>query len=242
MNLVFDLGNTQFKVGIFEENSLLSSYSISYDNIEELIAITSSMKIDRIALSSVKNIPNDLQEILNGYAKEVYYFNNNSIFPIDIEYKTPQTLGHDRICNVIAAHSLYPDKDILVIDLGTCNKYDFITKEGKYIGGAISPGFKMRFDSMNHYTDQLPLLDPVISEQFIGDSTNNSMISGAYFGVIGEIKYFTKQYGSQFRDIEVLLTGGFARHFEKALKNHIFAHPYLTLIGLNIILNFQEEK
>lgn len=242
MNLVFDLGNTKFKVGIFEKSTLHSSYSISYDNIEELIALTSSIKIDKIALSSVKNIPKELQEIINGYDKEVYYFSNDSTFPIDIEYKTPQTLGHDRICNVIAAHALYPKSDILVVDLGTCNKYDFITKEGKYLGGAISPGFKMRFDSMNHYTDQLPLLDPVISEHFIGDSTNNSMISGVYFGIIGEIKQFIRQYDSHFRDIEVIITGGFARHFEKDLKNHIFAHPYLTLIGLNIILNFQEER
>ena len=100
----------------------------------------------------------------------------------------------------------------------------------------------MRLDSMHHFTDQLPLLDPVVGENIIGDSTTNSMISGAFYGIIGEINYFIEQYKCQFSDMEVVLTGGFSTYFEKVLKNDIFADPYLTLRGLNEILNFQEEK
>jgi pantothenate kinase type III len=70
----------------------------------------------------------------------------------------------------------------------------------------------------------------------------NNIISGAYFGMIGEIIFFRKQYEGQFSDIKTIMTGGFLRYFEKDIKNHIFAHPYLTLIGLNIILNLQDEK
>ncbi len=241
MNLVFDLGNTQLKIGVFSSSSLISTHVIHYHELEKLEKLISSIEIDKIALSSVRNIPEKLKELLKQY-ESVYYFDIHSDIPINIEYSTPETLGHDRVCNVIGAHVLYPNKNVLVIDLGTCNKYDFISSKANYIGGAISPGFKMRFDSMNHFTDQLPLIDPIISEKFIGDSTINSMTSGAFYGIIGEINFYVEQYERQFHDINVVIIGGFARYFEKALKNHIFAHPYLTLIGLNTLLNFQKEK
>ena len=173
----------------------------------------------------------------------IYFLNiKESSLPIQIDYKTPLSLGNDRICNAVAANLIFPNKNVLIIDLGTCNKYDFITKEKRYLGGAISPGFKMRLDSMHQFTEQLPLLDPVMGTQIIGDSTTNSMISGAFYGIIGEINYFIEQYKSQFNDMEVVLTGGFYIYFEKVLKNHIFADPYLTLRGLNEILNFQVDK
>ena len=242
MNLIIDFGNTQLKVAVFEFRDLKYFQFISYNELNQLIAIFDRYDFSKLGITSVREIPPDFKKVIDKYTCEKYFLKSGDPLPISLNYTTPQTLGNDRICNVIGAKSIFPDKNVLVIDLGTCNKYDFITKNGVYLGGAISPGFKMRFDSMNYYTDQLPEIQPEAASEFIGDSTKNSMISGAFYGVIGEINFFIEQYIDEFSDIEIVLTGGFLTYFEKDLKNHIFADPYLTLKGLNEILNFQVNK
>lgn len=242
MNFIIDIGNTQLKAALFEGVDLIEHFNVSYNDLGKIIRILTEYPLDRIALSHVRAIPDELKHALKGKENMVYSWDESFRIPLVIDYKTPETLGHDRICNAVAAHSFYPLKNALIIDLGTCNKYDFVNEKGVYLGGAISPGFEMRYLAMHHFTNQLPLLDASACDNFQGDSTKNSMHSGAYYGIIGEINYYIEQYKSRFNDIEVILTGGFSTYFDKEVKNHIFADPYLTLKGLNIILNFQEEK
>lgn len=241
MNLVIDIGNTILKTAVFDDGVMIDHKILTYNTISEFSNILSKYEIERIGISNVRKIPEDLMLILNSIEKSIYVWDELKI-PLEIEYSTPETLGHDRICNATAAKHLYPNENTLVIDMGTCNKYDFVTAQGKFIGGSIAPGFEMRFKAMNNYTDQLPLVEVSFCDDFIGDSTVNSMKSGAYFGILGEIEFFIKQYKARFNDIKVILTGGFSTYFDKEVKNHIFADSYLTLKGLNIILNFQEEK
>ena len=242
MNLLIDIGNTVLKCAIFKEDRLINDAIIPYHSIEKVRDFISKYDIQKIAISKVRSLPSDLEDIFNEIDATIFEWDDSTKLPISISYKTPRTLGHDRICNAVAAHALYPDKDCLVIDLGTCNKYDFVKRNAEYMGGAISPGFEMRYLAMNTFTDQLPLLPVSKSHNFIGDSTENSMKSGVFYGILGEINFYIEQYESQFNDIEIILTGGFSTYFDKEVKNHIFADPYLTLKGLNIILNFQEEK
>ena len=95
---------------------------------------------------------------------------------------------------------------------------------------------------MHEYTGRLPMLEAERPEEWLGTSTEKAMLTGAYFGIIGEINYFIEQYGEKFSDLRVLLTGGFSLYFEKALKNHIFADPNLTLRGMNELLKSLEDK
>lgn len=243
MNLVMDIGNTHIKAALFNGANLIESISVSYSELSKFFTFLSKISFDHIGLTKVRNIPDDLQVFLEENRSNTIIINTDlSDLPIEIDYSTPKTLGDDRICNAIAGHITYPNENVLVIDLGTCNKYDFIDLEGVYHGGSISPGFKMRLDSMHHFTDQLPLLSPESIEQLTGDSTQNSMLTGAFHGMIGEIIFFIEQYKSNFSDLKVILTGGFATYFDKALKNHIFADPYLTLKGMNEILHIQVDK
>ena len=146
----------------------------------------------------------------------------------------------DRICNAAGGHLLFSGHHVLVIDMGTCNKYDFIDKNGVYHGGSIAPGFGMRFAAMHKFTAGLPLLKPTGIDELIGKSTKTSMETGVFRGVIGELNEFITQYQSRFHDIKVVLTGGYAAYFDKVLKNIIFADPNLTLKGLNSILIHQK--
>jgi type III pantothenate kinase len=161
--------------------------------------------------------------------------------PINLKYDTLSTLGSDRICNAVAGSTIFPNQNVLIIDLGTCNKYDFVNEKGNYCGGNIAAGFKMRLDAMHEFTANLPLIQIGQTDEFIGKSTKSSMETGTFWGVVGEINEFVRQYQSRFSDTKVVATGGYLGYFEKVLKNFIFADPNLTLKGLNSILNYQKD-
>jgi len=157
-------------------------------------------------------------------------------FPITISYDTPQTLGVDRIAAACGAFELFPNSDCLVIDMGTCITYDFLSARGVYEGGAIAPGVKMRFKAMNHFTARLPLVDPVADAPLTGKSTVTSMQSGVINGILEEIKGFISRYQSRCPDLKTVVCGGDLVFFENSIKPSIFAAPDLVLIGLNRIL------
>ena len=109
------------------------------------------------------------------------------------------------------------------------------------MGGSISPGVKMRYDSLNHYTANLPLLKNENNFNYPGDSTNASIHAGIIGGVSNEINGFIKQINSRNDKVNVILTGGDAKILSKTLKITIFANQNFILDGLNSILNLNKE-
>ena len=241
MNLVLDFGNTRIKGAIFNGEQITNYFSYRNDEFEKILNFDEILEIKRIGITSVINTPDSFIKRINELGIPVMIIDDTTKLPIDLKYDTPQTLGADRICNAVAGFRKFPNKNVLIIDLGTCNKYDFVDSNGGYQGGSIAPGFKMRLDAMHNFTANLPLLKPNEVEEFIGKSTISSMETGSFWGVVGEINAFITQYQSRFSDIEVIATGGYLKYFEKVLKNSIFAQPNLTLIGLNSILNYQDN-
>jgi type III pantothenate kinase len=157
-------------------------------------------------------------------------------------YASPETLGNDRLANAVAASALYPSRNVLILDAGTCIKYDFISAEKIYTGGAISPGLSMRFMAMHNYTARLPLLNPAMDEliqkaQLTGSDTYHAMLSGVVNGAVFEAEGFIAAYAENYPDMLVLVTGGDRLFFEKHLKSEIFAHSNLVLPGLHVILD-----
>ena len=158
--------------------------------------------------------------------------------PLINAYQSPKTLGSDRLASAVAGNFLHKNKNVLVIDAGTCIKYNFINSDNEFVGGAISPGLEMRFKSINTFTAHLPLLK--VEENFktlIAKNSNDNILSGVELGAIAEVNSFIDQYKALYPKIEVILTGGDANFFEKRLKKPIFVDSYLTLKGLNIILD-----
>jgi len=217
------------------------SFFLEYHKINDFQNLIDISLIDHIAITAVKKVPESLLKLLNKWNKPLLYVDSKTPLPINLNYDTPATLGSDRICNVVAGSTIFPDQNVLIIDLGTCNKYDFIDEKGNYYGGSIAAGFKMRLDAMHEFTANLPLIKTEQTDEFIGKSTKSSMETGTYWGVVGEINEFIRQYQSRFNDTKVVATGGYLSYFEKVLKNFIFADPNLTLKGLNSILNFQKD-
>ena len=161
----------------------------------------------------------------------------SSPFPIENRYRTPATLGSDRLLGVIGARQLAPEKPVLVIDAGTAVTYDVATAAGAYLGGAIAPGLRMRLRALHEFTARLPLVEPTPAPPLIGDSTTASLLAGAATGMAAEIDGLIEAYRQALGPtLATFLTGGDAPYFEKLLKNQTFADASLILRGIHYTL------
>ncbi len=240
MHLVIDIGNTLCKLALFDGQNLVEKKRVKP---KVLLSVTEALlinnKIEKCIVSSVVQHNQQLEKLLAS-CKVVLNFDYTAKTPVKNLYETPETLGLDRLANAVALQSIYPDSSALAIDCGTCIKYDFVDTKGNYFGGGISPGLTMRFQALNHFTAKLPICAPNTTVDLIGTNTPNSIQSGVQFGLEKEIEGVINLYKKQYSDLKVVLTGGDAKHFAKALKNTIFARPNLTLEGLNEVLIFNE--
>jgi type III pantothenate kinase len=239
MNLVIDSGNTSIKLGIFEGGKLREVLAnLSLDGLKSALA---SLSPASVLISSVSIESKVLSSLFNPSCKLVVLDSTTSL-PFNNQYKTPHTLGTDRIAAVAGAKKLYPDQDCLVIDAGTCITFDFIDKFNNYQGGSISPGLNLRFKAMNNFTARLPLVERKDHADLIGKSTEEAILSGVINGTSGELNSLIISYIELFPDLKVIICGGDASFFESKIKQSIFAVPELVLIGLNRILEYNVSE
>jgi type III pantothenate kinase len=239
MNLVVDYGNSAAKVGIFDHQNLLEKLVLR--SPEELRSYLTQSTATNVLVSSVKE---DADEILSWttQAKKKFKLDHQLPLPIANRYKTPNTLGVDRLAGVCGAQQLFPFQHCLVIDAGTCITYDFIDKDGNFLGGGISPGLAMRFKAVHTFTAKLPLISAKADVPLIGDSTETCIQSGVINGMVEEITGIIDRYRKKYEGLRVILCGGDSLFFENQLKASIFASPELVLVGLNSILNYNVTR
>jgi len=237
LNAVIDIGNTRTKVAIFNNDDLDRVDVIESIDEPYLKALQAKEGPLNICVSAVKNFDSALVE---SYSNEESYLklSPQTKLPIENKYKTPETLGNDRLASVIGAHSLYGRGNLLVIDAGTCLKFDYLNENLEYLGGAISPGLRMRFKALETFTGKLPLIEPMEEVDLIGNNTKNSILSGVVNGMKAELNVIVSEYENKYPGMRVYMTGGDLGFFDTTLKSRIFAAPYLVLRGLNTILNF----
>ena len=235
MNLIFDIGNTRIKLAVFQEHTTVESGVVSPKNLgQEITRLCDKYTIGSAIVSSVGDTNlEDLSEL--NFIKKVLILDHTIEVPFINKYKTPKTLGVDRIALVSGAISQYPSKDVLIIDAGTCITYDFVNRKKEYFGGAISPGIKMRYESLNTFTTNLPQLE-MAPFSLIGSDTAGSIHSGVLNGILHEIDGLIAEYQYKYPHLTVLLTGGDTNFLAKKLKSSIFANPNFLLEGLNSIL------
>ncbi|MEX0813085.1 MAG: type III pantothenate kinase [Chitinophagales bacterium] len=237
MNLVIDEGNTLCKCAWFEDGQLLRQELLGKDKVFSQ-KFWQDIDADNILLSTVKRTREEFFEWLGTTKKEVLFLDYRSKLPITLKYKTPQTLGNDRIAGAVAANAQFPGQNVLVIDAGTCITYDFVSEENAFLGGGISPGIHLRFKALHNYTARLPLVQHIPEKTpLVGRSTEESMLSGVINGVKAEVHALIEQYRNNYQGLKVIISGGDALLFETNPKNNIFAQPNLVLHGLNKILS-----
>jgi len=235
MNLVLDIGNSLAKLALFNGGELVEKSNCL---IEDLNSYLLKNKFEKGIICSVNHLEYS-KEIVKEHS-ELLILNEQLKLPIKNLYKSPKTLGYDRLANAVGAFCLSPNQNNLIIDMGTCLKFDLINDRNEYLGGSISPGIKMRYQSLNTFTAKLPLLDDVKKAELIGTDTASSISSGVINGMMSEIENMINMYRKKHTQLNIYLTGGDAQVYisiADTQKSSIFAHDYITLLGLNEILN-----
>jgi type III pantothenate kinase len=243
MNLIIDVGNTFVKFAVFESDEIIykTSFKLQFFLDELKHTLDSYKQIGFCIISSVGRLNKEQVEVLKNQIN-VLELNADTRLPFINLYKTPKTLGVDRIGLVAAAVNSFPEHNVLIIDAGTCVTYDMLTSNNDYLGGAISPGIQTRYASLNNLTANLPLLKRKAPKNIIGNTTKKAIHSGVVFGLIHEIGGVIDAYKQEFADLTVILTGGDAKFLSKQLKSSIFANSNFLLEGLNYILQFNIKE
>lgn len=240
MILTIDVGNTQVKSAVFEENILLEKHVFLLSDFEDSVKkiLKNFLKIAVLVISSVGKLE---IEALNSFQGRVliYIIDREKKFPFLNKYSTPNTLGVDRMVLAAGAVLQYPEQNRLIVDAGTCVTYDFVDSNNVYHGGAISPGLRLRYEAMHNYTAKLPKLCFEEPHDLVGDSTIQSMHSGVVNGLTFEIDGYSSQLKAQKENFIIILTGGDANFLAKRLKNTIFANSNFLLESLNLLYQYQ---
>ena len=236
MNLILDFGNSLTKYFFVNDDKILERGSFPSSKFDQnILDIKSKRDTEKLIYSSVINIKRkQLSDVFNN-TMIISLKDKDLKLPFTNQYKD-ETLGEDRVALVSAGLNLYPDKDLLIIDIGTCITYDLVSSNKEYIGGSISPGFNLRYSSLHDYTSNLPKLDFMPIESIIGESTEEHIHAGVFNGVIGEINYNITRHKNDLPNIEIIICGGGANFLLNKIKNVIFADQDFLAHGLNHIL------
>lgn len=240
-NLVIDQGNSAAKVDLFKGDEFVAHYRYDLLDSHHIEELAERYDIDAAIYCSVSHHGEDVIVALRRITDRVYELTSMLPLPFSVGYVTPATLGRDRIAAVAGAYTMYPGRDVLVIDAGTAVTYDLLTAEGCYVGGNIAPGLWMRAKSLHDFTERLPMVD-VESElpvEMWGTSTDGAIRAGVVRGVVAEAAYYRSQLGD---DAVVIMTGGDAARIAPLIDLDVEVVPELVTKGLNSILLYNEHR
>lgn len=229
MNLAIDIGNTRCKWGLFEKRRLIR-FGTGLDFVDSL-SLQTGTHIDKALGSCVGNRPALSVEWLNA---DFY-----NCLPISIGYRTPQSLGADRVAAACGAWRLSEGQACVVVDAGTCITVDYVDEKGCYKGGAIMPGIRMQLESLHEKTHLLPIVDFERLDDFTGccgSNTEESMIAGTINATRYAISSMAEHYRQHCRQTRIITTGG-----DGQLMGIGIFEPHLVLIGLNEIMEFNKQ-
>ncbi|MEZ5032560.1 MAG: type III pantothenate kinase [Saprospiraceae bacterium] len=237
MHLILDIGNTRIKGGIFEQAHLTEAETFTAMTPEDLTAWVQPFRISRAMISATGSIPEWLPGWLDAMVPWME-LDHHTPLPFTNAYRTPETLGRDRIAGLAGALALGYQPPFLVIDAGTCITVDLLEEGLLYRGGSISPGLRMRLQAMHSFTARLPLAEWQDDPPWPGTDTAGALLAGAQWGGICELEGMITRYRQKHPNLNVIVTGGDLVFLANHLNSVIFAHPELVLIGLNQILTY----
>ncbi len=247
MNLAVDIGNTLVKFAVAERGQILDIFKTETPTVsfvEDIFREYPDIDAAIVACLKPEHRSPELEAIgrcLEGRVARYVELDHTTPVPVINKYKTPETLGLDRLAAAVGAAALYPGQDALVFDVGTAITVDFVSRNNEFVGGCISPGMHMRFKALNQYTRSLPLVADPGASGMLGDTTLSAIQCGVVNGIVYEIQGYIARFEKENSDIKIIFTGGDGNFFAERLKNTIFATSDLVLFGLNRILDYNNE-
>ena len=242
MNLVIDIGNTRTKFSVFNRGEVLITVPVNEFLPKHIDVLQNEYPdLQKVILSAVKDYSPELKSTLQNKFRRFIELDSKTLLPIENCYKSPETLGKDRIAAVVGGFDLYPQKNLLIIDAGTAITYDILNDKGQYLGGNISPGIEMRYKALHQFTGKLPLIAHQKFDKLFGTCTEDAIKAGVQHGVVFEVDRAIDTFKDFYTNLKVIITGGDADFFDKKLKNSFFVNFNLIAMGLNRILEYNGD-
>lgn len=242
VNLTIDQGNSSAKVALFDGETLISARRYETLSPADIEAIVATYSVRNAIYSSVRFGDMALQESVKRVASKVVILDHNTPMPMVIDYATPSTLGHDRIAAAVGATYEACGENCMIIDAGTAVTLDTVTASRHFRGGNISPGLRMRFEALHHFTSRLPMVSTDGDTPMIGYDTTTAIRSGVLLGLAGEINYYIGRLSELFDgNMKVIITGGDCNELSGYIKTPLTIDENLLMKGLNRILLYNEK-
>ena len=242
MNLVVDIGNTLLKLAVFDGGRLVAQPCVGELREETFAGLLGGARAARAVVASTRGEAPAIVEAVRRHTDYLLEFTPATPVPIGNAYLTPATLGRDRLAAAVGAATLYPGRNALIVDFGTAVTLDFVSADGVFRGGCISPGMAMRFRALHEYTAALPLCDATDSAELLGRTTDEAVRLGVMNSLAFEIEGYIARMQGEIEDLCVIFTGGDTNFFAKRIKNTIFANCNLVFWGLNRILEYNASE
>ena len=242
MNLVVDIGNTLLKLAVFDGGRLVAQQCVGELREETFAGLLGDARAARAVVASTRGEAPAIVEAVRRHTDYLLEFTPATPVPIGNAYLTPATLGRDRLAAAVGAATLYPRRNALIVDFGTAVTLDFVSADGVFRGGCISPGMAMRFRALHEYTAALPLCDATDSAELLGRTTDEAVRLGVMNSLAFEIEGYIARMQGEIEDLCVIFTGGDTNFFAKRIKNTIFANCNLVFWGLNRILEYNASE
>lgn len=241
-----DIGNTAIKCVVWDGPvSGLSCQPVTFASVEEAAGLLEREKVEAVAFSTTRHLGAEERETIS--RKGWWEFGPDCRLPIGIRYKTPETLGRDRLAAAVGAWGLFPGESLLIADVGTALTLDVVQSDGDYLGGNISLGIDIRFEALHTFTSRLPRVELAGEPGLLGYDTATAIRRGALWGVANEIAgtfvLAAKEYGCR----RVVLTGGGAPVIRENVATvlgcgNIDFVPALVQVGLKLAYELNHDK
>lgn len=257
MLLVFDVGNTNITIGLFDGETLIGSYRMTtklprtsdeYGMFFLNLLHSKGMEAEQIEAAIIASVVPNVNHSLNNGIKKYIHVEPIMVGPgirtgIRIMTENPRELGADRIVDAVGAYYLYGGP-ILVIDYGTATTYDLILEDGSFVAGVTAPGIRLSANALWREAAKLPEIEIIKPETILAKSTVPSMQAGLVYGHIGETEYIIKKMmeEAQLDNMKVVATGGLGKIIAEGTNSIDVYDSNLTLKGLQIIYEKQQGR
>src|SRR5262245_35966829 len=249
MLLVIDVGNTNTKIGVFDGDRLLVSWTLTtrreqtadeYGVFAGTLLGTRGLKPGDIEGVAISNVVPPVQQALERMAEQYFGATAFSVepglnTPVTLAVESPREVGPDRIVAVVAAQARY-GAPLIVVDLGTATRFDCLNARGEFIGGAIAPGIAVAVDALLNRAARLFRVELVRPKEAIGRSTVTNIQSGVVYGYAGLVDGLVERMKTEMGGSpRVIATGGLAPLIADVARTIDHVDADLKLHGLRLI-------
>lgn len=256
MIICMDVGNTNIKYGLFDNDKLVISFRVATDHKKtsdeyggQLLSILNNNNIltDSINGGIISSVVPQLDYTLSRMCQNYLKFKPMMLEPglktgLNLKVDNAKEVGADRVLNNVAALLKYKSP-LIIVDFGTATTFNVINDKNEFIGGVIAPGIKGSLDSLVNGTAKLPRVEIEKPEKVIGKSTVTNMQSGIFYGFAGLVEYIIKRIKRELKrdDVTTVATGGFSEIIANEISLIDYVDKLLTLNGLKYIYDLNNE-